>query len=197
MDKKNVLLMTFLNLIVQVIITKYTMSKYPLSKLSKKWWFLLFLLQIFIILIICLPLPLLVRFVLFCIFSVTNGLMLSLLEINKTIENTVYYGTLGIFGSMMLIGSLLSLFGIQLSNSFGLGLFYCLLLLILYGIFNFITGNIYHKLYSCFAVVLFSVYIVYDTNILLQKKYVGDFISASLNYYLDILNIFVNINDLN
>jgi FtsH-binding integral membrane protein len=41
--------------------------------------------------------------------------------------------------------------------------------------------------------MLFSVYIVYDTNIILQRDYGGDFISASLAYYLDIINIFSNL----
>ena len=38
--------------------------------------------------------------------------------------------------------------------------------------------------------MLFSVYIVYDTNSILQRDYSGDFITASLDYYLDVINIF-------
>ena len=41
--------------------------------------------------------------------------------------------------------------------------------------------------------MLFSVYIIYDTNSILQRDYGGDFISASLAYYLDIINIFSNL----
>jgi FtsH-binding integral membrane protein len=41
--------------------------------------------------------------------------------------------------------------------------------------------------------LLFSVYVVYDTNSILQRNYNGDFITASLDYYLDILNIFSNL----
>ena len=41
--------------------------------------------------------------------------------------------------------------------------------------------------------MLFSVYIVYDTNNILQRDYGGDFITASLDYYLDIINIFSNL----
>jgi FtsH-binding integral membrane protein len=197
-QRKNLLILTFLNLILQTIITKYTMNKSTLKKNQSRLWFILLILcQFFIIFLICMPFPILVRFLLFCLFSIINGIMLSMLQLNKTIENTVYYGTIGIFGIMAMIGIGLSVVGIELSRSFGLGLFYSLLLLLLYGIYKLIVGDIYHKLYSCFAVVLFSFYIVYDTNQLLQKKYIGDFISASLNYYLDILNIFVTINDLN
>ena len=31
---------------------------------------------------------------------------------------------------------------------------------------------------------------MYDTNSILQRNYNGDFITASLDYYLDIINIF-------
>jgi FtsH-binding integral membrane protein len=31
---------------------------------------------------------------------------------------------------------------------------------------------------------------MYDTNNILQRNYYGDFITASLDYYLDIINIF-------
>jgi len=44
-----------------------------------------------------------------------------------------------------------------------------------------------------FGLALFSVFIVYDTNQILQKDYYGDFITASMDYYLDIINIFVKL----
>ena len=44
-----------------------------------------------------------------------------------------------------------------------------------------------------FGLVLFSVYIIYDTNRILQKDYFGDFVTASLDYYLDIINIFIRL----
>jgi FtsH-binding integral membrane protein len=40
---------------------------------------------------------------------------------------------------------------------------------------------------------LFSLYVVYDTNVILQRNYNGGFIMASMDYYLDILNLFSNI----
>ena len=43
------------------------------------------------------------------------------------------------------------------------------------------------------GLIIFSIYIVYDTNIILQRDSEIDFITASINYYLDIINIF---NDL-
>jgi len=46
---------------------------------------------------------------------------------------------------------------------------------------------------SVFSLLLFSMYIIYDTNAILQRNYYGDFIRASLDYYLDVLNIFVDL----
>ena len=49
------------------------------------------------------------------------------------------------------------------------------------------------KGFLVFGLGLFSVFIVYDTNQILQKDYYGDFITASMDYYLDIINIFVEL----
>ena len=40
------------------------------------------------------------------------------------------------------------------------------------------------------AIILFSMFIVYDTQKILSRNYAGDFISASMDYYLDIINLF-------
>ena len=53
--------------------------------------------------------------------------------------------------------------------------------------------NIYHKIIAIFGLVIFSMYIIYDTNQILQRSYDNDFITASLDYYLDIINIFNNL----
>ena len=53
------------------------------------------------------------------------------------------------------------------------------------------------KLLAAIGIVIFSAYIIYDTNTILQRNYSGDFITASLDYYLDILNIFTKLVLLN
>jgi FtsH-binding integral membrane protein len=55
------------------------------------------------------------------------------------------------------------------------------------------TSSLTKKIAIIFSLLLFSVYVVYDTNSILQRNYYGDFITASLDYYLDILNIFANL----
>jgi len=46
---------------------------------------------------------------------------------------------------------------------------------------------------TIFSLILFSIYIIYDTNNILQREYSGDFITASLDYYLDIINVFIDV----
>ena len=49
---------------------------------------------------------------------------------------------------------------------------------------------------SISGIVLFSLYLIYDTNVIFRRDYSGDFITASLDYYLDILNLFLNLLNL-
>jgi len=95
---------------------------------------------------------------------------------------------------MVIAGVALILFGINLSRNFGLALLNGLLILILTSIvFMFMgTYSLLIKIFASAGLFLFSLYIVYDTNSILQRDYYGDFITASLDYYLDIINIFVN-----
>jgi len=94
----------------------------------------------------------------------------------------------------MAFGLILIMTGIKLGLQFGLALLFALLLLIIVRIvYMFIPSSSTYKRYlTIFSLLLFSVYIMYDTNSILQRNYNGDFITASLDYYLDILNIFVN-----
>ena len=93
---------------------------------------------------------------------------------------------------MFLFGVVLIITGIKLSYQFGLGLLFALLLLLFLSIVQFfmVSSSFLRKLILVFTLLLFSVFIVYDTNSILQRDYSGDFITASLDYYLDILNIF-------
>ena len=51
-----------------------------------------------------------------------------------------------------------------------------------------------HKLLSAFGIFLFSGYVIYDTNIILQGTYYNknEYTRAALSYYLDFLNLFGN-----
>ena len=96
---------------------------------------------------------------------------------------------------MFAFGVALIASNIQLSPMFGLGLLYALLFIFMISIVQIfiIQSSLLYKIIVVSLLMLFSVYIVYDTNNILQRDYSGDFITASLDYYLDIINIFSNL----
>ena len=96
---------------------------------------------------------------------------------------------------MFTVGLLITSMGITMSPKLGFILLVALLLLIIVSIVSMFmkSYDTYHKAISVFALLLFSIFIIYDTNTILQRNYLGDFITASIDYYLDILNIFINL----
>jgi FtsH-binding integral membrane protein len=199
-SKKEFLIYVFSNLIAQLGITYYVMMKYT-NDVSLMTQLLLFVAQLFIIFILAFfPMPSWIKFIIFSIFSLTFGIQLSALKkkVDVSIMKTALVGTMGIFASMVIAGVALILFGINLSRNFGLALLNGLLILILTSIvFMFMgTYSLFIKIFASAGLFLFSLYIVYDTNSILQRDYYGDFITASLDYYLDIVNIFVNMINL-
>uniref|UniRef100_A0A6C0B8D1 Inhibitor of apoptosis-promoting Bax1 n=1 Tax=viral metagenome TaxID=1070528 RepID=A0A6C0B8D1_9ZZZZ len=195
-SKQTFLILVFANLVIQTIITRYSMLQSPKQK--NRWYsFAAFLVMLALIVIMSLPIQMWIKFLVFCLFSVIEGYTLASMFTNDTIVQFAFYGTLSIFCSMIGISSVITMLGIKLGPRVGLGLFLALLLFLLFLIFNILSGQIANKLLAMVGILLFSMYVVYDTNKILQRDYKGDFISASLDYYLDFLNLFVDISWLN
>jgi FtsH-binding integral membrane protein len=194
-EKRNFLVLVFTNLLAQLGITYYIMNNTNNPDISI---IPLFLAQILIIIIIvAVPMPEFMKFALFCLFSYTFGLMLSRYKnkIDPLTINTAIQGAMSVFGVMLATGVALSAGGIHLGAKFGSFLFWSLLLLIIFRLI-FVLGakmSQAHKVLSFIGIMLFSLYVVYDTNIILQRNYNGGFISASMDYYLDIVNLFSSI----
>lgn len=200
-SKKEFFIMIFANLIVQIGITYYVMEKTnigPDNKDTKNKIHMLGFLQIGLVLVLgFFPMPMWLKFILFCVFSAIWGYMFSSVRPIFGEENVkmAMMGTISIFALMFAFGVGLIASGIKLGYKFGLMLFYALLILILFKIMQMFipTSSLTKKIAIIFSLLLFSVYVVYDTNSILQRNYYGDFITASLDYYLDILNIFANL----
>ena len=197
-SKREFFILIFANLIAQLGITYYIMQKTPAADKNAINFWLLFGIQIIIIFVLVLvPMPSWMKFLVFSVFSYTFGLSLARLKTSydPVMIQTAIMGTIGIFGTMMAFGVFLIMTGIKLGYQIGLALFYALLLLIIVRVvFMFMPSSSGTRRYlTIFSLMLFSVYIIYDTNTILQRNYFGDFITASLDYYLDIINIFVNL----
>lgn len=195
-EKKEFLILVFANLIAQLGITYYIMERTPEGKLDISIW-PLFATQLIIIFVMALvPMPEFIKFLLFCFFSYTFGLMLSVLKKKYSLDmiNIAIQGALTVFAFMLATGVALFAGGINLGYKFGSILFWSLLALIVARLV-FVLGakmNQAHKILSFIGIILFAIYVVYDTNKILQRDYYGDVISASMDYYLDIINLFTN-----
>ena len=194
-QKRMFLLLVFANLFIQLSISYYVMIHTKKSPIGH--WYLLGI-QIIIIFVLNLAhIPSFAKFILFSIFSYTFGL--SLVEYKEIVDERAIEiavkGTLSLFGLMMGVGIALIFGGIRLGQRFGSFLFWSLLLLIILQIIAIVGDGLsmLHKVLTFVGIMLFSMYIVYDTQQILSRDYAGDFISASIEYYLDIVNLFVNL----
>lgn len=204
-NKKEFLTLVLANLIVQLGITYYVMEntnkdadgKNPKKSLSILFFVLFFIVSIALISFMMTDIPIWAKIILFAIFSAMEGYFLSFMKhfVDPAIIQMAIAGTMGIFSSMFIFGMLLILLGIKLSNAFGGVLLFALLGLIITRIVFIFMGDYsqFAKGMAIFALGLFSLFIIYDTNQIMQRDYMGDFITASLDYYLDIINIFVNL----
>jgi FtsH-binding integral membrane protein len=202
-QKKDFLLKIFSNLIFQLIVTYIVATKaqgYDISKVNMNFWVFIIPAFILIFLMAVIQNPF-IKFILFTMFSILFGLMLSyrFMITSPEVIKTALIGVLGIFITMFLFTLVLLMMGIEVGSTFGLFLLMGLIAMIIVLIVSHFMKNYskYYKIFSGILLFLFSLYIIYDTtNILIRDFYKGDFISASLDYYLDIINIFVNLLNL-
>jgi len=79
-------------------------------------------------------------------------------------------------------------------SSWGASLFACLWVLILAGIMQlFFPVEIVSKAIAVGGAILFSLFIVFDTHMMMHKLSPEEYMVASINLYLDILNLFIYI----
>ena len=199
-EKKSFLAKTFGNLIFQLLVTfiiAFNIKSPDLLENNLYFWGLIITTFIIIFLLAMVSMPPIMKFILFTIFSICWGLLLSKIkeQTSPEIIKSALLGVISIFIAMFTVGLLITSMGITMSPRFGFILLVALILLIIVSIVSMFmkSYDTYHKAISVFALVLFSIFIIYDTNTILQRNYLGDFITASIDYYLDILNIFINL----
>jgi FtsH-binding integral membrane protein len=202
--KKELMILTFANLITQLGITYYVMNNTNVTdkdKTNMKHFMLIIVEFIIIYALAVIPMPIWLKLILFSAFSYIWGILLASLKLKINDDNLInmaMLGSIGVFLIMFLIGAFLLAFGVALGFKTGLILFFSLLALIIAQIFSlFHKSTILTKSLAAIGIVIFSGYIIYDTNTILQRDYYGDFVQASIDYYLDILNIFLKLVTLN
>uniref|UniRef100_A0A4W3I5S0 Transmembrane BAX inhibitor motif containing 4 n=1 Tax=Callorhinchus milii TaxID=7868 RepID=A0A4W3I5S0_CALMI len=79
-------------------------------------------------------------------------------------------------------------------SKYGAGLFACLWILILAGFFRlFFFSETMELVFASAGALLFCGFIIYDTHVLMHKLSPEEYILASINLYLDIINLFLHI----
>ncbi|XP_063442863.1 protein lifeguard 4-like [Mytilus edulis] len=79
-------------------------------------------------------------------------------------------------------------------SSMGAGLFAALMILIIAGMMQiFFPSPIMDKAIGIGGALVFSLFIIFDTHMLMHKHSPEEYIVASVNLYLDILNLFLHI----
>jgi FtsH-binding integral membrane protein len=194
-NKKQFLIAVFANLIVQLGITYYVMERTDPNLYQKIGVWTLLLFQIFILyLMITLQVHPVVKFILFAVLSGSIGVNFAMYKktYSEELIRIAIKGALSVFVAMFLFGLVLLAFGVYLGPEMGLVLLLSLFGLIIGRIWSYLSGTRNKALYMI-GVIIFSAYVIYDTNVILRRDYYGDFITASLDYYLDIINLYSNI----
>lgn len=204
-QKKDLMGCIFLTLIFQLVISvltmKYDQEKNLLGNFMKtdKYFTQIGLIIIVIIIFygITKTQSFLTKQIFFGLLSIIMGLSLSamihIINDPKLVVSAAI-STLINFGLMFILGLVIVYFGYDLSW-LGILLFIGLFVIItvqLIGIFSPRSDET-HKMIAYASVVIFSLYILYDTNKILlkyQNKSKSDCIVGAIDYYLDIINLF-------
>ena len=211
-NKKELLNCIFFTLLTQITLTivfikifnltEYTTHILELYKTSTMFSivvFLFFIGSIFLIYaMIVTKLSYFQKYVIFTIFSLIEAFFLHII-LSVYSDDTIqfaFYSTIAIFVSLFIFGLFVVYLGYDLSW-LGIILFLSLFMLIIVSLITMVVGNYtaYQKVFASVSLVIFLLYIIYDTNkILLKYQNTTDFcIIGALDYYLDILNIFLDV----
>jgi hypothetical protein len=196
-EKKIFLILIFLNLLFQHYISYYISNNIDLNNDKEKdvykyntiiiaSYILGFIL---VIIIVFVPMPAWLKFIIFSLFSAAYGVMF--ISIKNYFDPNILHGSVVgaiiIFAFMIFFGIALTMSCIQLTNKAAFTLFYALLFLIIVSIVQYYTYyySFIKKLLLIAGAILFSLYIVNTTNNVLLRNYEGDFVTASFDYYID------------
>jgi FtsH-binding integral membrane protein len=204
---KSFLLIVILIVVVQLCITYYVMNRSHNPDINIMLIFGLSIITVIILSTFHEKIPPPIQFLLFSGFSYLFGLLFyqlkKLKHYSPDLINEVIVSTISVFVSMAILGSVLLSFGIKLGFKTWLVLFVGLLSIIISRIVLMVTSvrpdnienlTMKHQLLSIVGIFIFSGYVIYDTNTILQGTYYNknEYIRAALSYYLDFANIFSN-----
>lgn len=207
-QKQLFLTSVYVTLIVELIVTftiVYQFRNHPaLSKATKQSFWLYLILSFGLILVLTLlNLPIWLKLLLFTAFAVVTGGLLhnASYTMPTALIDQALFGAIGVFVTMTVLAFVLAAAGVDL-GFMGLILLAALLGLLVATLVMILMGKtrdendkltVGYKVLLVIGLILFSVYIMYSTNIMLQKDYGFDFVSAAIDLYLWFINVFTNL----
>lgn len=208
-QKKGFLLAVYATLIIELLITFGIIYGFrqnaSLSKATRVNFLVYLIASLGLILILSLiDMPVWLKLLLFTLFSVVSGAMLHNAShaIPRELIDQAVLGAVGVFVAMTVVAFALASIGVDI-GFLGMFLLAGLIGLCVGGLIILISGKqrdtetgkltALYKTFLVIGLVLFSIYIVYSTNKMLQKDYGSDFISAAIDLYLDFVNVFTNL----
>lgn len=202
--RRDFLTKVFLTLTFQLLVTfavVFVMSRnVEWMQQLYNWWAVIIIFLVMIGLMLAITLSKLsnpVKLLLFTIFSALFGLLLSPIGlINSNVLLAAAAGALGIFVVMFIAGAVLVQMNVDLSMLGGI-LFVALIALLIGTIVNYSFG-VYpeHAGWVYFGLVLYSLFILFDTGMILSKKYGDNYPAAAMDYYIDIIGVFLRLLEL-
>jgi len=145
------------------------------------------------------------NYILLFAFTIMEAVMIGFVTAFYTAESVM----LALLTTVVIFGALTAYACFTKTDFTGLGpyLFCALFALVGFSLVLFVFSAIFgfnrlrplHVLLSFCAVILFSCYIVYDTQLIVGGKHrkhkfeVDDYVFAALNLYLDVVNLFLNL----
>ena len=207
-QKQGFLTAVYVTLIVELVITfaiVYQFRNHPaLSKTTKQSFWVYLLVTVGLILILSLvPMPIWMKVLLFTAFAVVIGGLLhhASHKVPTALIDQALYGAIGIFVVMSVFAFVLASMGVNLGFMWMIlfaaiiGLFVANLIIILMGKTRDENNKLtpLYKTLLVIGLIIFSIYIMFSTNMMLQKDYSDDFVSAAIDLYLGFINIFTKL----
>ena len=146
---------------------------------------------VILLLLTLLRLPVPVKVLLFTMLAYIAGMTLH----NVPNLQEALLETVGIFIAMLVAGIFTVKMGYRL-DLLGQILFFSLLTILIARIINtYVRRKSGSLVPSKIISILFALFVVYDTNKILQRNYGGNFVNASLDYFLDIINLIPSVGN--
>lgn len=160
-----------------------------------QYWWAWLILNIALIFGMAMPIvPVPLRLVFFVLFAVVTGAtsIAGFGGISDQAVRAAFFGAMGIFVGMSLIGYIFSAAKIDL-GFMGTGLTVALLALLIGFLLVYFLElpKLVTRILVIISVVLFSIFVVYDTNKMLGEH--RDVINSATGLYLDIINLFTSL----